>query len=165
VVFRDDGHRAAVPVPTRRRPARRVGTEQIRVEQGFARDEQGRRTWTLMLPFTTPLSLNKLIGANRYAACKQLLTWERAGWALATQHRIPRLEAFTVVLHHAPRVYGEGVRDYGNYEGSIKPLVDGLVLAKVAVDDNITRYQPTQPVVHPPTGEPGRLWLVVVDLG
>jgi hypothetical protein len=135
------------------------------VVPGPGTDVNGRRTWTLLLPFTVPLSLNRVIGKNRWTARDLTQPWKDAAWALAKNARIPPLERFTVVLHHAPRRAGEGVRDYGNYEGTLKPLVDGLVLAKVAVDDNLNRYLPTDPVVHEPTGEPGRVWLVVVDLG
>lgn len=123
-----------------------------------------RPSWVLRLPFTRPLSLNEIVGANRWAARAKTKPWKTAAWALARQQRIPQLERFTVVLHHAPRVPGEGVRDVGNYEGTLKPCVDGLVLARVAVDDNLLRYRPSDPVVYPATGEPGRLWLVVIDL-
>lgn len=35
---------------------------------------------------------------------------------------------------------------------------------RILVDDTTDRYVVSPPVIHPPTGEPGRLWLVVREL-
>lgn len=122
------------------------------------------RSWTLALPFTAPLSANHLRGLHWGAARRLINPWRDSAIVLARKARIPRLERFTVVLHFAPRKAGQGVRDLDNCSAMLKPLVDGLIKAKVSVDDNAHHYTPTAPVIHPPTGEPGRLWLVVVDL-
>jgi hypothetical protein len=75
----------------------------------------------------------------------------------------PQLAAFTVVLHYAPKTGGGP--DLANCEGCLKPLVDGLVQAGLAADDSKDYYHPSSPIIHPATGEPGRLWLDVIDLG
>jgi crossover junction endodeoxyribonuclease RusA len=121
----------------------------------------GRREWNLPLPFTRPLNMNDRHG-NWQQAHRLKTAWFDAALVLARRERIPTLEHFTVVLHYAPRV--KRVRDPENLTASVKPLVDGLVKAHVARGDDPRYYTPTTPVIHGATGEPGRLWLVVLDL-
>lgn len=119
------------------------------------------RSWTLTLPFTKPLSLNDRTASWQrwYRLTKP---WRDTAIVLARKHRLPPLEHFTVVLHYAPRLHR--TRDAPNLEAVVKPLVDGLVKAGIAPGDDPRYYTPTTPEIHPATGEPGRLWLVVKEL-
>ena len=121
------------------------------------------RTWTLRLPFRTPLSLNQLYRMHWRKRAAETRAWKDTAIVLARQQRIPTLERFTVVLHYAPT--RNNAPDLDNLTGSTKPLVDGLVIARVAADDTEDHYRPSSPIIHPSTGEPGRLWLDVIDLG
>lgn len=119
------------------------------------------QSWTLTLPFNRPATLN---GRQHWRAkAVETRAWRDAGYYLARKAQVPLLERFTVVLHYAPRTNRR--RDVDNLVGSLKPLVDGLVAAGVAADDDHSRYTLTSPVIHDATGEPGRMWAVVVDLG
>lgn len=121
----------------------------------------GRREWTLTLPFARPLNLNDRPG-NWQERHRLTKAWKDTAILLARKERIPTLQQFTAVLHYAPRV--KRIRDPQNLEAALKPLVDGLVVAHVAPGDDPRYYTPTTPAIHGATGEPGRLWLVVLDL-
>lgn len=118
------------------------------------------RTWTLTLPFTKPLNMNDRMGFRERSG--YVRAWREAALVLARKERIPPLAHFTVVLHWAPRTVR--TRDPENLTAALKPAVDGLVLAGVAPGDDPRYYTPTTPEIHPATGEPGRLWLVVREL-
>jgi crossover junction endodeoxyribonuclease RusA len=125
--------------------------------------EPGRAyEWTLNLAYThPPLSLNYRLNRFREAALKAQARVHAKN--LAMRAGIPRLERFTAVLHYQPR--GNQRRDTDNLIATLKPLVDGLIDAHVAVDDSPRYYTLTEPVIHrAKKGEPGRMWLVVVDL-
>ena len=117
------------------------------------------REWTLPLPFVTPMSLNDRTGWRK----KQRLTkaWRDAAHVLARRERIPQLDRWTVVLHFAPRVHRD--RDLDNFAPTLKACADGVRDATGCKDDS-AHYTPTNPVIHPPTKEPNRFWLVVIDL-
>ena len=83
---------------------------------------------------------------------------------LAKAAGIPRLERFSAVLHYQPRDTRN--RDAMNLYGTHKHLVDGLVEGGVCVDDDVAHFVDLAPVIHPARKrEPGRMWLVVTDLG
>ncbi len=118
--------------------------------------------WSLELPFTTPMTLNH---RHRHWAQQRAAeqAWRQAAFVVARRAHLPRLEKFTVVLNYAPR--DSRRRDVDNLVVSLKHIVDGLVQAGVCVDDNHTRYVLSSPLIHEPTGRPGRLWIDVIDLG
>lgn len=125
------------------------------------------REWTLPLAFAKPLNMNDQpsisVGAM-HARRKEVKAWRKHAKDLATVARIPRLERFTAVLHYQPR--DNRRRDTHNLSRALKPLVDGLIDAGVCVDDDTKHYCGTEPVIHGARkGEPGRLWLVVIDVG
>jgi crossover junction endodeoxyribonuclease RusA len=126
------------------------------------------REWTLPLAFTKPINLNDRpsisIGAM-HARRKEVLAWRNHAADLARAAAIPTLERFTAVLHYQPR--DNRRRDTMNLVRALKPLTDGLVDAHVGVDDDTKHYSLTEPVIHPALKprQPGRLWLVVIDLG
>lgn len=115
--------------------------------------------WSFPLPFVTPLSLNDRMGWQQ----KHRLTkpWRDAVHVLARREGIPLLERWTVVLHLAPRVFRH--RDLDNLAPTVKACADGVRDATGCKDDS-AHYSLTEPVIHPPTREPNRLWLVVIDL-
>lgn len=129
-------------------------------------DVAERREWSLPLAFTKPLNLNDRpsisVGAM-HARRREVKAWRKHAADLALAAGIPRLERFTAVLHYQPR--DNRKRDTHNLIRALKPLVDGLVDAGVCVDDDTEHYRGTEPVIHSArTREPGRLWLVVIDL-
>jgi crossover junction endodeoxyribonuclease RusA len=129
-------------------------------------DAEGRRIWTLPLAFTKPLNLNDRpsisVGAM-HARRKEVKAWRMHAADLAKAAGIPRLERFGAQLHYQPR--DNRKRDTHNLARAMKPLVDGLVDGHVCVDDDTEHYRGFEPVIHPARkGEPGRIWLVVVDL-
>lgn len=120
-----------------------------------------RREWRIDLPFSKPLSLNDRM--HWRVKAKHTKAWRGVACDLARRDRIPTLERFTAVLHYQPR--DNRARDADNLVASLKPLVDGLRDAHVAVDDDTAHYALASPQIHPARkGEPGRLWLVVIDL-
>ena len=125
------------------------------------------REWTLHLAFTRPLNLNDSpsisVGAM-HARRREVKAWREHARGLALAQRIPRLERFTAVLHYQPP--DNRKRDTHNLARALKPLVDGLVDAGVCIDDDTKHYSGTEPIIHDARkGEPGRMWLVVIDLG
>lgn len=124
--------------------------------------------WRLDLAFTRPLNMNDRpsisVGAM-HARRKEVKAWREHAKKLALAAQIPHLERFTAVLHYQPR--DNRRRDTHNLARALKPLVDGLVDAGVCDDDDTKHYAGTEPVIHEAIKpqQPGRLWLVVVDLG
>jgi crossover junction endodeoxyribonuclease RusA len=119
------------------------------------------REWTLPLAFTKPLSLNDRM--HWQVKRKHTAAWRGHARDLAVAAGIPILERFTAVLHYQPR--DNRRRDVDNLVASLKPLVDGLRDAHVAVDDDTAHYRMSAPEIHAARkGEPGRMWLVVRDL-
>lgn len=93
--------------------------------------------WVLQLPWRSPpLSLNRQPGHPvTHAAVKREI--KTAAWALAKQKRIPKLSAIMVEL-----VWYKGDNrraDGDNMATTLKPLIDGLVQAKVIPDDDSER--------------------------
>lgn len=126
------------------------------------------REWSLPLAFTKPpLSLNDsdpMTRGARFAKAKLVKDVRNHAKQLAKAAGIPQLERFAAVLHYQPR--DNRRRDSLNLMATVKPLIDGLVDAHVCSDDDRTRCSSPEPVIHDAKrGEPGRMWLVVVDLG
>jgi crossover junction endodeoxyribonuclease RusA len=120
------------------------------------------RTWTLDLPTVLrPLSLNGSRGQH-YARARKTKQIRLAAWAAAEQARIPSLGRISIELHYAPR--DRRRRDALNLVATLKPVEDGIVDARVVPDDTAEFVQPTMPVIDPPTGQPGRLYVIVREL-
>jgi Holliday junction resolvase RusA-like endonuclease len=111
-----------------------------------------------------PLSTNEVYGKHWAVTRRLVKPFKDAVFLQARGGRIPLLERFTVVLHYAPTKKRDAQRDLDNLHATLKPCVDALKKAGVVVDDNAARYTPSAPIIHEPTGKPGRLWLVVTDL-
>jgi crossover junction endodeoxyribonuclease RusA len=119
------------------------------------------RTWTLDLPWTKPpLTLNgrmhwrekaDTVKAVRYAAC-----------VLARAAGIPPLGRIAVELHYAPR--DSRVRDAPNLVATLKPFEDGIVDAGCVPGDDGRYVCSPMPVLDPPTGSAGRLYVIVREL-
>ncbi len=125
------------------------------------------REWSLPLAFTTPLNMNDRPSTSMgamHARRREVKAWREHAHGLALAAHIPLLQRFTAVLHYQPR--DNRRRDTHNLSRALKPLVDGLVDAGVCADDDTKHYAGTEPIIHDARkGEPGRLWLVVIDLG
>jgi crossover junction endodeoxyribonuclease RusA len=113
------------------------------------------------LPWLTPpLSLNDR--RNRWSNARLVKDVRASAYILAKSHRLhaggpwPKI---TVTLHYAPQV--SRVRDSDNLVATEKPLVDGLVDAGVVRDDDTSQVIRNPAVIHPATGQKGRLWLTV----
>lgn len=90
-------------------------------------------SWTLPLPYRTPpLSLNSRL--NPYAKNRITQDVKKAGWAMAKATKVPSLHAAILEL-----VWFKGDNrraDADNLAATLKPLQDGLVLAKILPDDS-----------------------------
>ena len=118
------------------------------------------REWTIPLPYVKPpLTLNSRLHWANHARITEALVG--VGIVYTRKLRIPPLEKFTAVLHYEPSTIRG--RDADNLAPTVKPVVDGMCRAN-RIQDTADHYIPAAPVIHPATGKPGRLWLVVVDL-
>ena len=122
--------------------------------------EAALRHWVLNLPLTKPLSLNSRQHWRVKAA--EVATVREAARNLARAAKIPTLERISVELHYAPR--DRRRRDSLNLIATLKPAEDGIVDAGVIPDDTPEFSVPTMPVIDPPTGAAGRLYLIVREV-
>lgn len=119
------------------------------------------REWSFPLPYDRPpLTLNGRL--NRWRRAELTRELKDYGTIYTRKHKIPALDRYTFELHWAPRV--RRGRDDDNPAPTVKPIVDGYCRA-VGVADVRGRYVLSPVVIHDPTGLPGRLWVVVRDLG
>lgn len=121
------------------------------------------RSWTVPLHGYTrpPLSLNDRMHHMKRHRITQ--GFKNDVINLLRVAKVPKgLDRVTVVLHYAPRTKGR--RDHDNLIATVKPICDAMVAAKVITDDDSVHVTLSPPVVHPATGEPGRVWFVVIDL-
>lgn len=86
----------------------------------------------------------------------------RLAWARACEAKIPPLGRVAIELHYEPR--DKRRRDPFNLIATLKPLEDGIVDAGVIPDDTPQYSQPTVPVIHEPTGQLGRMYVVIREL-
>lgn len=56
-------------------------------------------------------------------------------------------------------------RDSDNLGATLKAAIDALVQEKVLSDDGWQHVRRTSCEIHPPTGEPARMWLELTSLG
>ncbi len=120
------------------------------------------RSWRIDLPWTKPpLSMNDSHG-NRYARSRTIRAVRQLARAQALRQKIPPLGRCTITLHYAPRDARR--RDPHNLVATLKPLEDGIVDAGVVPDDTPQYVPPSTPVIDPPTGTSGRLYLVVAEV-
>jgi crossover junction endodeoxyribonuclease RusA len=116
--------------------------------------------WELQLPFTRQLSLND---RQHWAVkMKHVKEWRDAAHVLARAAKIPNCRRIKVELHYVPRTNQR--RDPDNLVASLKPLVDGLVDAGVVADDTEAFVERSWPVIHRPSGVPGRFYMRVEAL-
>lgn len=113
--------------------------------------------WRLTLPLTAPLSLNSR--QHHMVKAREVAQVRRDVAVLARAAKIPALPRITVELHYAPR--DNRRRDALNLVATLKPCEDGLVDAGVVPDDTADFVIPTIPVIDPPTGSRGLLYLIV----
>jgi crossover junction endodeoxyribonuclease RusA len=100
---------------------------------------------------------------NHYARAALVRSWREAARALARGENIPALGKVAIELHYAPK--DKRRRDPFNLVPTLKPIEDGIVDAGVIPDDTPEFSVPTVPVIDPPTGKPGRVYVIVRELG
>lgn len=119
------------------------------------------RTWTLEIGQHNRITLN---GQRRshYAHARAVKVLRRIAWARAEEAKIPALARIAVELHYTPR--DRRRRDPMNLVATLKPVEDGIVDAGVIPDDTPQYSEPTVPIIDPPTGQPGRLYVIIREL-
>ncbi len=91
-------------------------------------------SYKLFLQFDQlPKSLNKKLRSNRFKNHNENLTWD-----LMVEHQVqnkkpiePLIKAHVSILRHSHRTL-----DYDGLVGSMKPVVDALVSARIIADDS-----------------------------
>lgn len=115
------------------------------------------REWRIDLPLTKPLSLNSrqhyMVKAREVAQLRNDVRF------LVKAAGIPPLPCVQIELHYAPR--DSRRRDSLNLIATLKPCEDAVVDEGVIPDDTPEFSVPTMPVIDPPTGTAGRLYLLV----
>lgn len=90
-----------------------------------------RRTWRVLLPSLTPVTLNDRLHRQQHAA--RMRDWRvAAGWC-ARADRVPALDRIYVELHATPPTRRR--RDADNLAPCVKACIDGLRDAGVIPDD------------------------------
>lgn len=116
-----------------------------------------RREWTLTLPYLVPpLTLNH---SHHWTKTRVIRIGIRdaACW-LAKAAKIPKLTAVTLELVYHPR---DSIRrDADNMAATMKPAIDGLVLAGVLDDDNAKHVLSTTQRVGDRRSQPKLLLIV-----
>ena len=116
--------------------------------------------WRLALPITRPLSMNDRMGWRAKHEAKKTL---RAAVKMLARHQsIPPLRALTAELHYAPSY--RRIRDPINLAETLKVIEDGLVDANLVPDDNPWYVTTVLPIIDPPTGAKGQLYVIVYEL-
>ena len=118
------------------------------------------RIWQLELPMTKPLSMNSR--QHWRVKAKEVAAVRAMAHAAAQAAQVPTLERIAIELHYAPR--DKRRRDPLNLVATLKPVEDGLVDAHVVPDDTPEYVQPTMPVIDPPSGGAGRLYVIIREL-
>lgn len=113
--------------------------------------------WRLDLPPWQPVTLNNRM--HHMVRARRVRRFRDAACVLAKQQKIPALPRVRIELHYAPR--DSRRRDPINFALTLKACEDGIVDAGVIPDDTPEFSEPTMPVIDPPTGKPGRLYLVI----
>ncbi len=117
--------------------------------------------YELRLPWTKPpLSANDRHHWRRKAAIVATVRGTTAGLVMAADWPV-EADHITVGLHYWPR--DNRRRDADNLVVPLfKALVDGLVDARVVVDDDDSHVTRLMPVIHPADGDPRlELWVEV----
>lgn len=112
--------------------------------------------WTLDLPWASPpLSLNQRLHWARRASITRDVK-ETVYWLTKAQH-IPTLDRISVTLEWQPK--DRRRRDADNPTATLKPCLDGLVLAGVIPDDTPHHITAATIRIHPGNGQPATLRL------
>lgn len=120
------------------------------------------RQWVLDLPAGEYWSLNDR--SHWSAKGATVAVWREAACRLAQEQKIPRCNRIRVRLEYWPP--DRRRRDPDNLLGVLKPVVDGLVDAKVVPDDTSEFVDREMPVIHEPRDDRRPQWLLtVIDLG
>lgn len=119
-----------------------------------------KESWSFTLPITKPLSMNDR--GHHIARSKQVKALREAtGW-LSKQAKVPRMKRCRVTLIYEPRDARR--RDPINLSATLKAVQDGLVDARVVPDDTLEYMESPVPMIDAPSGQPGKLWVLVERL-
>jgi crossover junction endodeoxyribonuclease RusA len=102
--------------------------------------------WSVVLPFTRPLSLNDR--QHWRVKAKQVAQWRQAAADALTEAGVPRLRRARVTLQYIPK--DKRRRDPDNLVAAYKPCVDSLMDAGVVQDDTLDYVDRVWPVILPP---------------
>lgn len=120
------------------------------------------RTWTLELPYASPpLRDNDRMHWAKKANITKML--RQAAFVLAVNALPPlpiRADRVSVTLHWQPATNRR--RDQLSIAPTLKPLVDGLVDARLISDDDTEHCELSCRIE--PVAKPARLWLTITDL-
>lgn len=117
--------------------------------------------WEIVLPITSPLSMNDR--KHWRVRADEVATLRHATMLLCKEQKIPRLERCRVTLIYEPR---DGRRrDSINLAATLKPCQDGIVDARVVPDDTPQYMESPMPLIDLPSGgKTGKLWLLIESL-
>lgn len=155
------------------RPPRSVGEPHVATAEGevavatAGRDRPGVETrggapaeWRIDLPWRKPpLSMND---RGHWAGRAATVSMVRFLTQCFVSAKVPRLRRVAIELHYAPR--DKRRRDPLNLVATLKACEDGIVDAGVIPDDTPQHSVPTMPIIDPPTGSAGRMWLVIREV-
>ncbi|MGZ4516687.1 MAG: hypothetical protein ACXVXN_02030, partial [Mycobacteriaceae bacterium] len=96
---------------------------------------------------------------NRWVKARAVKELRYATALLVRAAGVPPLPRVVIELHYAPR--DKRRRDALNLVATLKVAEDATVDAGVIPDDTAEFSVPTMPVLDPPTGKTGRLYLVI----
>lgn len=115
--------------------------------------------WRIVLPMTRPLNLND----RRHWAAKarEVKQVKEDTFALVKQARIPACQRVRVTMVYEPP--DKRRRDADNLVATLKPVLDGLVLAKVIPDDTPEHVEWPRPLIDTPS-KPSSLWVLIEKL-
>jgi crossover junction endodeoxyribonuclease RusA len=119
-----------------------------------------RIQWEVPLPYTSPplRENDRLHWAKRARLTAQIR--RDTAWAVRAA-KVPRMDRAVITLHWQPAVRRR--RDVLGASPTLKAAVDGVVDAGVLADDDATRCVPGCCLHDPRKGEPGRVWLTIID--
>jgi crossover junction endodeoxyribonuclease RusA len=118
------------------------------------------REWTLDLKRSRPMNLNERTHWRVKAI--EVENLRRTAALACRAAKIPPLPKVEIELHYQPR--DKRRRDPQNIVPDRKAAEDGVVDAGVIPDDTPEFSVPLMPIIHPPNGSKGRVWLVIREV-
>lgn len=107
--------------------------------------------WLLTFPAMPIVSLND----RDHWAVKgaKVRAWRDAALVLCRAAKIPACTRILVEMHYVPKQSRR--RDEDNVVATLKPICDGIVDAKIVLDDTSEYVERVFPIIHKPGPNPG----------